>query len=239
VVEALRAHGQRWYPLLPGRVGIPGHGVPYDVSAHPFVAQAVLDGRVLLGSRAELAASLTVDPGRAATLDSARPPAGRPGPAAGAAVEAGWIRVTTTRAISTGEPLPDADAARLLVDLGDVRLRDVAWAQVTRESARDHVALWTDLVRRSPEDLVPGPAALLAFAAWLCGHGALAWCAVDVCRAADPDHRLADLVAQLLEHAVPPTDWEGWDDWGDGDDWEDRDEWDDGEDWADALENPA
>jgi hypothetical protein len=140
------------------------------------------------------------------------------------------------RGLSTGQPLPDPDAARLLTDLDDVRLRDVAWALVTRESARDHVALWTDLVRRSPADLLPGPAALLAFAAWLCGHGALAWCAVDVCQAADPDHRLAGLVAQLLERAVPPTDWEGW---GDGDEWEDRDEWDDGEEWADVLENPA
>jgi hypothetical protein len=219
VVESLRADGTRWYPLLPGRPGVPAHGVPYDVSAHPFVAQAVLDGRVMLGSRTELAASLATDPGRSATLAAVRPVprAGPPDPAALAA-EGAWIRVTVREAASSGEPLPDADAARLLVDLVDLRLRDIGWAQVTRENARDHVAVWTDLVRRSPCDLLPAPAALLGFAAWLSGHGALAWCAVDVCQAADPDYGLADIVAQLLAHAVPPTDWD---------------------DWQDVLENPA
>ena len=74
-----------------------------------------------------------------------------------------------------------------------------------RDTARDHVAFWTDLVRRSPADLLPAPAALLGFAAWLAGHGALAWCAVDACQEADPDYGLADILSQLLAHAVPPT----------------------------------
>jgi hypothetical protein len=48
---------------------------------------------------------------------------------------------------------------------------------------------------------------MLAFAAWLDGDGALAWCAVDRAREADPDHELCALVAETLENAVPPTTW--------------------------------
>src|SRR5690606_12294926 len=59
VVDALRADGRRWHPLLPGsRRGVPDVGVPYDLSCHPFTAQAVLDGRPLLGSREELVRGL-------------------------------------------------------------------------------------------------------------------------------------------------------------------------------------
>jgi hypothetical protein len=43
------------------------------------------------------------------------------------------------------------------------------------------------------------------------GNGALAWCAVDRARQADPDQPLAALVADALEGAVPPTAWPGMD----------------------------
>ena len=51
------------------------------------------------------------------------------------------------------------------------------------------------------------PASLLAFAAWLSGDGALAWCAIDLARQADPDYSLANLLAEALEGAVPPSAW--------------------------------
>jgi hypothetical protein len=54
---------------------------------------------------------------------------------------------------------------------------------------------------------VAGPAAVLGLAAWLAGHGALAWCAVDRCQAVDPDNTLAGLVAEVLARAVPPSAW--------------------------------
>ena len=62
-------------------------------------------------------------------------------------------------------------------------------------------------MRRLPATHVAGPAAVLAFAAWLAGDGALSWCAVDRCRESDPTHSLAGLVAQLLESATPPDTW--------------------------------
>ena len=204
VLEPLRADGRRWYVLTPGRAGTPG--VPYDVSAHPFAVQAVFEGRVTLGSRDELAASLAPVPERvaavSATLD--RSPGG-PGPVA---ADEDWLRTTLARHVRAGTVPPDDEVARLLRVVAELPLLELAWSAVDRRNARDHVGFWTEVVRRSPAELLPAPAALLGFAAWLAGHGALAWCAVDACRGVDPDHRLADLLAQLLEGAVPPSEWD-------------------------------
>ena len=70
-------------------------------------------------------------------------------------------------------------------------VRDVVWCAITREEAAAHVRVWRDVVRRSPEELVAPAAGLLAFAAWLAGDGALAWCAIDRSLRSDPDHTLA------------------------------------------------
>jgi hypothetical protein len=69
------------------------------------------------------------------------------------------------------------------------------------------VRVWRELVRRTPEELAAPVAGLLAFAAWLSGDGALAWCAVERALRADPDHTLARLVGRALEGAVPPSAW--------------------------------
>ena len=78
------------------------------------------------------------------------------------------------------------ELARVLLGLLDAEGRDAAWAAMTRDAAERHVRLWTDAVQRAPDDLVAAPAAVLGLAAWLAGHGALAWCAVDRCQAVDP-----------------------------------------------------
>ncbi len=87
-------------------------------------------------------------------------------------------------------------------------LRDEAWCWLTRATSASYVDFWSDVVRRSPVALVPGPAAVLAFTAWLAGEGALAWCAVDRARAVDPEHSLAGLVAEMLMSATSPDQWE-------------------------------
>lgn len=206
VVDVLRADGKRWFPLLRGRPGVPECGVPYDVSAHPFAVQAVLDGRVTHGSRAELAASLEPVPELVDALAAAlarlprrgRRPAG----------EEAWAGLQVLGHLLAGSRPSDDEAARLLVGLQSTEVRDTVWALMDRDCSRELVAFWTDLVRRAPAPLTPTPAALLAFAAWLSGHGALAWCAIDRCVEADPDHVLAAHVAQLLLQAVPPEEWQ-------------------------------
>jgi hypothetical protein len=206
IVQALRADGRRCFPLVPGRAAVPWTGAPYELASHRFTAQAVLDGKVTHDSRAALAATLARDEGRAAAIGAA---ASRLPPAAGAgAADAAWVAETVAGHARRGSVPDDAEAVRLLVALRAVAARDEALFTVSREDAEDHVALWTDLVRRSPDDLLASPAVLLGFSAWLAGHGALAWCAVDVCRGVDPEHRMAGMLAELLAEAVPPSAWE-------------------------------
>ncbi|MBB6626254.1 DUF4192 domain-containing protein [Nocardioides sp. KIGAM211] len=214
VLDAFRAHDGRWFSLAPGgRLGVPAGGVPYDVSAHPFAAQAVLDGRVTHGSRDELAASLAPDPERAAAVAAAVAALPRWGRDDG--TEQVWVAGTVRRLVRDATLPDDVEAARLLTAVRVPDVRDVAREQVDRADVRAHVELWTDLLRRAPDALAAAPAALLAFAAWLAGHGALAWCALDRCEAVTPDGAdppdPAGLVAALLQRAVPPREWEeGW-----------------------------
>jgi hypothetical protein len=201
VVDVIRADGRRWFPMLRHRRWAPAAGVPYDITTHPFLAQAVLDGRVTRSSREDVARSLQPDPERVARLEAALA-GGEPDPPA-------WVQATVHRLASARSAPDDAEAARLLRAVAaDVPTRDAAWAGLTRDGARDQVALWTDLLRRAPDDLSAAPAAVLALAAWLAGEGALAWWAVDRAHEVDPEHSLAALVADMLVGAVPPAAWE-------------------------------
>jgi hypothetical protein len=196
VVEALRVHDGRWF--APDRPGAPSDGVPFDVSGHRFRAQAVVDGIVVHGSREELESALRPSPGAvsgvARALRRAVPsPPEELADLVDARLEAG--RFT------------DVELARVLLGLLEAAGRDAAWAAMSRETATHHLRLWTDAVQRTPDDLVAAPAAVLALAAWLAGHGALAWCAVDRCQAADPGNTLARLVADMLTRAVSPSAW--------------------------------
>lgn len=62
------------------------------------------------------------------------------------------------------------------------------------QNAASHVALWTDLTKRAPDDVRAVPASMLGFAGWLSGHGAIAWCALDQVPR-DKPYALAGLVA--------------------------------------------
>ena len=196
VVELLRAHDGRWF--APGRPGAPPDGVPYDVGVHRFRAQAVVEGIVVHGSRAELEAVLA---SHGAAVDQVARALRRAAPS-----PPGEIADLVDARLGAGR-FTDRELARVLLGLLEPRGRDAAWAAMSRDAAARHVRLWTDAVQRAPDELVAGPAAVLALAAWLSGHGALAWCAVDRCRASEPDNSLAGLVADVLTHAVPPSAW--------------------------------
>ncbi len=205
VLEALRADGRRWYPLLGGDRRVREIGVPYDISAHPFAAQAVVDGRVTHGSRAQLAALLHTDPTRAAAV--AELVAAVPTPAALRA-EGTWVDELVRRHAADGTPPGDADLARLLRALTVKPLRDAAWSSLTRTDAQRHLDLWLEVLRRTPTPFTPPVATLLGFAAWQAGQGALAWCAVDRCVEVDPAYTLMTYLATALAHALPPSVWE-------------------------------
>jgi hypothetical protein len=206
VIEALRADGCRWYAATGRRAGIPPWGVPYDVSAHPFLVRAVLDGRVTHRSREELRGTVATDPEAVAGVVVAL--AELTGdPRAEGAADPAWAGELVVRHVAAGTRPSDAEVGRLLRGMLDLDVRDATWAPLRRATARDHVRFWSDIVRRAPAPLLTGPAAVLALAAWLAGHGALAWCALDRCAEADPDDSLATLVAEVLQRAVPPDAW--------------------------------
>jgi hypothetical protein len=215
---AVRAHADRWW-WIGGPADQPG--TPYDVRSHPFMAQMVVDGRVVLGSRRELAETLVgtdaEEMARIASLvtASAEEASRRPSPEVAPDLlrwrqrsEGLWVRERVRRFVVDGERLGTGDAARLAAAVcGSVDVRDVAWAELTHEVARRHVDLWRDLVRRVPLEVRFAPATLLGFAAWLSGDGALAWCAVDRAVESRADYSLARLLAQVLERGVPPSTW--------------------------------
>jgi hypothetical protein len=206
VIDALRADGERWFPAVGRRSGVPPWGVPYDVSAHPFLAQAVVDGRVTYQSREELRATLAGDrAGIARVVGALAELTGDPPPWP---EQAAWARDLVERHVRDATSPDDREVARLLRAMLEPSVRDAAWEPITRETSREHVRLWADVLPRGPTPLVAAPAALLAFAAWQSGQGALAWCALDRCTEADSDYPVAGLIAEALQHAVPPEAWD-------------------------------
>lgn len=216
VAFSVRAYAGRWFCLTGcGGDGCDPAGTAYDLTCHPWTARAVLAGQVIQASREEVASGV-------------QPPGDAAGEADRAAVEAAveatldraevsrewlvaegrWVRQRVRRFLADGQTLTVEDAARMLLVLLSVEVRDVAWAEMDRENALRHVALWRHLLRRAPDDLAAPPAALLGFAAWLGGDGALAWCAVERCQEVAPDYRLASLLVQALAGALPPECWQ-------------------------------
>lgn len=120
--------------------------------------------------------------------------------------EAQWTDETVRIHTLTGLRTDDADAARLIVNIATPAMADAALSRIDRDNAAAHVALWADLVRRSPEALRTAPALMLAFAAWQQGDGALGYMVLDHA-AAPEDHPLARILTHVLGNAVRPTPW--------------------------------
>ncbi|MDZ5620557.1 DUF4192 domain-containing protein [Nocardioides sp. HM23] len=208
IVDAVRVDGRRYYPLF-GDKGLREVGISYDVAGHPFAAQAVLHGIVVEKDRDTVVA--TVAPDRDAQravqaalaragLDAAQPPhSGTDRRRWG-----DWLQRVVGDHTARGAVASDDELARIGWCMQDVRVRDAAWALIRRPVADRHQAFWAEAVRRTPEPLVPAPAALLGWAAWQAGHGALAWIAIDRCREVDPDYGVAAILAHCLDQAVPP-----------------------------------
>jgi len=204
VVALVAADGTHWLSLLRGqRTTVPRE---YDALSHPFVADAVLRGQVVLASRQAVRASLEPDPELVHAVQRAargsRTAAGTSRPSR----DAGWVRQTLEEHVRAGTSPGVRDLADLLTALEDPACRDAAWAWAERADARAHVDLWLRVVRGCPDERVGPAAAVLAFHAWLAGDGALAWCALDRVRRGRPVS-LAALVEDLLEAAASPDLW--------------------------------
>lgn len=212
VLDALRVEdGRYWSYLCAVPSCCPPDGRPYDLAASPVLAEAVLEGHVILPSRAALERRLVPVDGpdrRAMTLATTR--ARERLSALGGVrrlVRAGRAAVDdAVRRHRGGVPLSDDEVAWLSLVLVHRPVRDRAWASVVDDFAT-HMALWTDVLRRCEPQLVVAPATLLAFAAWRAGDGAVASVALSRALAVDPGYPMAVLMARALVHGVAPTEW--------------------------------
>ncbi len=217
VVDRLRVHAERFH-----RLDVPDDpGTPYDLASHPLTVRRVFAGLRVHGSREELAATLRPGPhddvvaverhahlvARRLAFAGSRPG----GQAAEHRRQARWVRRRVRRWCEEHEPLSDEDVGRIAALMAIAPVRDVAWVDLDRVRAADLLELWCDLLRRTPDALVPGVAAVTAFVAWLTGDGAVAWCALERCAevtgGAEPDIVLVGLVTRLLAEAVSPDAW--------------------------------
>ncbi|MFI7574403.1 DUF4192 domain-containing protein [Micromonospora sp. NPDC049497] len=223
VLDALRVtDGRYWSYLCAEPECCPPDGTPYDVSASAVTAAAVFAGQVALPDRAALVAQVAPVQGadRAALTRAAERAerrltdlldrASRTDLTSGRSVRvAGTAAVRLAlRGQRRGRRLTDDEVAWLALLLTDVTVRDFAWE---RTDGRDEdIALWADVLRRAEPEFVAAPGALLAFAAWQAGQGALAAVALERTLALHPDHSLARLLDDLLRHGVPPARLDGW-----------------------------
>jgi hypothetical protein len=211
VADALRADGHRWWSYTCHDPGCCCRdGTAYDRDAARVTAEAVLAG-------------LTRAPDRDA-LREAVAPAGEQvraetalacaelsrGHACGelAFPEVVDVDRLLLRHLRAPASMPAADRATVLLALQEARHRDVAWLRLSRSNAGGQLELWRHLMRAAPDELLAPPGALTGFAAWLAGHGALAWHAVDRVEGVSPGYPLCRLLAAILGAAVGPDVWD-------------------------------
>jgi hypothetical protein len=218
LVEALRVAPDRYWSYLCGNPECcPPDGVPYDVTSSDIAAAATLSGQVALPDRQALVRQ--IEPVGFLARESMRQATERadakltellgaatPGDVLGSRA----MRYAGTAAVRAavarhreGGQLTDDEVAWLTVLLVHLPVRDYAWEHTGHEDW--YVDLWADVVRRAEEDVVAGPASLLAYAAWRSGQGALAHAGIDRALAVDPAYPMALLMRDVLQRAIPPS----------------------------------
>jgi Domain of unknown function (DUF4192) len=218
VVEMLRvSDGRYWSYLCDAPDCCPSEGTVYDANATEVAAAATYAGRVVLPDRTSLTRVVAPPAGaELAAIEHATELAAAElaaefadGPVAGAARRRAAVRVfrTGVERHRTGGRLDDAELARFTLLLNRTDARDAVWKWIMadRSCLDPHVDLWRDVVRRARPDLAAPAAAMLGFTAWRAGDGALAWFAVQRALSEDPQYSLAQLVAEALMRALPPT----------------------------------
>lgn len=101
--------------------------------------------------------------------------------------------------------LTDAQAARLIVGLADVAVRDWCIQSSGGRPIDPAHTLWAELTHRAVPPYGAAPATLLAWSAYAEGHGALARVALDRALDDDPAYRLAGYLSEALDRGIPPA----------------------------------
>ncbi|KAA9147804.1 DUF4192 domain-containing protein [Amycolatopsis acidicola] len=180
-------------------------GVLPDEKATEFAALCVSQGRVTYDSLEEMARTLAPDD-KAAVARRAKLLRKRREPMPlGACFDE--VRRALLQARKGELGLSDDQVVRLADALGHSRVRDTCLSTATESVAglpTDAEKLWLELVRRMPPPERAECAALLGYAAYVRGEGALARMALDNALEADPGHVLSGLLLRCLKAGIPP-----------------------------------
>ena len=109
------------------------------------------------------------------------------------------------RAYRDGGAIPRGQLAWLTVALRDIQVRDDAWCRLGTAPVEGELRLLIDLTRLARRGYAAPPAALLSYAAWQAGNGALANVALDRALADNPGYSLADMLAQAIRNGLDPS----------------------------------
>ncbi|GAA2674887.1 MULTISPECIES: DUF4192 domain-containing protein [Actinosynnema] len=197
--------GEPWFDYADvGRTG-----TAPDARATYLAALSAAAGHVTYGSRAEMAELLSPDPPealarRAALLDRLTAALESADPDELVARHRRALLAAVERTPSRTTPLPDDEVAELAFALSSPRVRDLALTLALGAHAMAAERLWTELTRAAPAPERAEAAALLAFATYLRGEGALAVLALERAEAASPGHRMTTLLRGALQGAMPP-----------------------------------
>jgi hypothetical protein len=219
VRELLRSDGDRfWSYLCRNPQCCPPEGTPYEIATSALAAMATVAGRVVLPNREALVR--TLDPPVGIALAAIRVATDRAGVrlcgllergdaqakldrAGEAAVEDGLARYRD----GTGR-LDDEEVAWLSLLLQTLAVRDLAWRRIDTDGRSRwlaHERLWHDVLTRCEPGLAAPPGVLLGYTLWRAGDGMRAGIAIERALRADPDYSAANLMASVLENAVPPA----------------------------------
>ncbi|WP_250031811.1 DUF4192 domain-containing protein [Paractinoplanes maris] len=209
--DRLRITGGRWWSRDCAEHGCcPPEGHPVPSPSSPVAAAAVFQGQVALPDRRTLVAQVASVDGEdrrrmaAATADlgirfgRVFRSGGDPGvlldEAGRSAVRAGERRHAAGRSLTFPETawLGALLAGRPVFDYAVDRISGEPW----------RITQWAEMTRRVETPFVPGPAALLGYAAWRAGLGPLARVAVDRALRLDPGHQFARVLDGLLAAGI-------------------------------------
>ena len=220
IVDAWRADGHRWWSYrCTDPSCCPTTGTPYDASAGPCAVQAVVNGLVALPDRDALADGVSRLSGptelvmgeateriqdEILTAVLASPDPVRALVVQGQDEVAAFVRDFVQRP----RRVTEEEAAWLTVWMQHVHVRDVAWCLMDPRRLDPHIDLWRQVTRLAVPGLVAAPAALLSFAAWRSGRGALARCALERVLADDPGYSMGALLSEVLDEGLPPPSWD-------------------------------
>jgi hypothetical protein len=220
-LDSMFIAGGRWWSFLCERAACcPPEGSPIDPAASEVAALSTYSGLVVLPSRQALAESLepypadTVERTRAACTVLVDAVAARTGELWGLS-QLTWPEVRELwrlademggTVVGPGWRLPDEAAARLLLGLTDVRVRDYLATWCATERAGQAVALSVELARRAvtAEQAAAGYS-IAAWASWALGWGAWAALTLDRALTAVPDYSLAVLIRCGMDRGVSPA----------------------------------